>query len=42
VIGKPVVIEDILRYLRLRNPRPPGQAPPEDGDWPVNGQIPLT
>lgn len=21
--------------------RPPGQAPPEDGGWPVNGQIPV-
>jgi len=42
VIEEPVVIEHILRHLRLWDPRPPGQAPPEDGDWPVNGQIPLT
>jgi len=36
------VIEHILRHLRLWYPRPPGQAPPQDGDWPVKGQIPLT
>jgi len=42
VIEEPVVIEHILRHLRLWDPRPPSQGPPEDDDWPVNGQIPLT
>jgi len=35
------VIERILRHLRRWDLRPPRQVPPEDGDWPVNGQIPL-
>jgi hypothetical protein len=42
VIEEPVVIERILRHLGLWDPRPSSQAPPEDDDWPVNGQIPLT
>jgi len=42
VIEEPPVIDRILRHLRLWYPRPPGQAPPEDEDWPVNGPIPLT
>jgi len=42
VIEEPEVIEHILRHLRLWDPRPPSQAPPEDDDWPINGQIPLT
>ena len=42
VIDDPLVIERILRHLGLWDPRPPGQAPPESDDWPVNGQIPLT
>jgi hypothetical protein len=42
VIEAPIVIERILRHLGLWDPRPPSQGPPEDGDWPVNGQIPLT
>jgi len=36
-----VVTEHILRHLRLWDPRPPSQAPAEDDDRPVNGQIPL-
>jgi len=39
VIEEPVVIEHILRHLRFWDTRPTGQAPPEIGDWPVNGQI---
>jgi hypothetical protein len=35
------VIERILRHLALWDPRPPSQDPPEDEDWPVDGQIPL-
>jgi len=42
VIEEPPVIERILRHLGLWDPCPPSQAPPEDDDWPVNGQIPLT
>jgi hypothetical protein len=42
VIEAPLVIERILRHLGLWDPRPPSQGPPEDDDWPVNGQIPLT
>jgi len=42
VIEEPLVIERILRHLGLWDLRPPSQAPPEDDDWPVNGQIPLT
>ena len=42
VIEEPLVIEHILRHLRLWDPRPPGQAPPDDDGWPINGQIPLT
>ena len=42
VIEEPLVIERILRHLGLWDPRPPGQGPPDDDDWPVNGQIPLT
>ncbi len=42
VIEEPLVIEGILCHLGLWDPRPPSQAPPEEGDWPVNGQIPLT
>jgi len=42
VIEEPVVIEQILRHLGSWDPRPPSQASPEDDDWPVNGQIPLT
>lgn len=36
------VIEHILRHPGLWDPRPPSKAPPEDDDWPVNGQMPLT
>jgi len=42
VIEEPLVIEHILRHRRLWDPRPPSQATPDDDDWPVNGQIPLT
>jgi len=42
VIEEPLVIEHILRHLRLCDPRPPSQAPPEDDDSRVNAQIPLT
>jgi hypothetical protein len=42
VIQEPLVVEGILCDLGLSEPRPPSQAPPEVGDWPVNGQIPLT
>jgi hypothetical protein len=42
VIEAPLVIERILRHLGLWDPRPPSQGPPDDDDWPVNGQIPLT
>jgi len=42
VIEEPLVIERILPHQGLRDPCPPSQASPEDGDWPVNGQIPLT
>ncbi len=37
------VIVKILRHLKLWDPRPPSQAPPpeEEGDCPVNSQIPL-
>jgi hypothetical protein len=42
VIEEPEVIEHILRHLGFWDPRPPSQAPPEDGDWPVSDQIPLT
>jgi len=42
VIEEPPVIERILPHLGLWDRRPPSQGPPEDGDWPVNGQIPLT
>jgi len=41
-IEAPLVIERILRHLGLWDPRPPSQNPPEEDDWPVNGQIPLT
>jgi len=41
LIEEPVVIERILRHLRLWDPRPPSQAPPENDNCPVNGQIPL-
>ncbi len=37
VIEEPLVIDRILCHLGLWAPRPP-----EEGDWPVNGQIPLT
>jgi hypothetical protein len=42
VIEAPLVIERILRHLGLWDPRPPSHGSPEEGDWPVNGQIPLT
>jgi len=42
VIGEPAVIERILRDLKPRDLRLPSQPPPDDDDWPVNGQIPLT
>jgi len=42
VIEEPPVVERILRHLGLWDPRPPSQGPPEDDDWPVNGQIRLT
>jgi hypothetical protein len=42
VIEEPLVIGRILRHPGLSDPGPPSQASPEDDDWPVNGQIPLT
>ena len=37
------IIEKILKYLHLWEPRPPSQAPPtEDNDRPSIIQIPLT
>jgi len=42
MIEEPSVIERILRHLRLWDPGLPSQAPPDDADWRVNDQIPLT
>ncbi len=42
LIEQAPVIERILSHLGLWDPRPPSQAPPADGDWPQNSQIPLT
>ncbi|MES9898029.1 MAG: hypothetical protein ABW148_03275 [Sedimenticola sp.] len=42
VIEEVPVIEQILRYVGVWDPRPPLRAPPAEDDWPQNGQIPLT
>ena len=41
VIEEAPVVERILRHLGGWNPRRPGQAPPGEDAWPINGQIPL-
>jgi len=42
-IEDPPVIEQILKHLRLWDPRPPGHAPPTDDlGWPDHSQLPLT
>ena len=41
-IDDPPVIEQFLKHLHLRDPRPPGTAPPaDDPGWPHCSQIPI-
>ena len=42
VIEEAPVVERLLRHPGCWNPRPPGEAPPGEDAWPINGQIALT
>lgn len=42
VIEQAPVIEWILRHVGMWEPTPPLRAPPEEGEWPTQSQIPLT
>ncbi|MCP4341498.1 MAG: hypothetical protein GY799_22105 [Desulfobulbaceae bacterium] len=42
VIEEAPVIEQIMRHIGSWDPSPPLRAPPDEEDWPEDGQIPLT